>query len=247
MSKNSICNEFFKYALVCIIFLMALFPIVKFPLAAFDLDSKCAGKAELAAAYVHVDFLQSHKTIHKMNLAAVRGEVNWNIWSGLILKPMFLYGHGKNKDSVIQAGVGLGFLIPVYEQICITPTVGVQWGWLKTTLAFENPFDPANDIHFREKFRSVSPYVGFELTYTICQGWRVVGCVQYCWSKTHTIVSPLIDEKSHSEGFAYSGMIEYDLCENWSINVGGAYNNSLTKEKDGIRAYGGKLGIAYWF
>ena len=53
--------------------------------------------------------------------------------------------------------------------------------------------------------------------------------------------------KSKPKGSNYGVMIEHDLNDRWSINLGGAYNTSLTKEKHGIRGYGGRLGCAYWF
>jgi outer membrane scaffolding protein for murein synthesis (MipA/OmpV family) len=98
-----------------------------------------------------------------------------------------------------------------------------------------------------EKFRSISPYLSIEGSYTFTKGWRVVGTIQYSYSRTHTIVKPLVDDKSHSEGFSYSAMIEHDLTQQWSVNLGGAYNLSLTKEKHGMRIWGFKLGIARWF
>jgi len=53
--------------------------------------------------------------------------------------------------------------------------------------------------------------------------------------------------KEHSSGSAFSAMIEQDLNKYWSVNLAGAYNNSMSKEKNGMRAYGVKLGIARWF
>ena len=127
------------------------------------------------------------------------------------------------------------------------PLTGVNWGWLKTKLEIENPFNPLANIDLTEKFRSISPYVAFEASYTFCPGWRVVGNIQYAWSRTHTTIEPFIKDTSHSEGFSYSGMIEYDLNPCWSVNLGALYNQSLTKEKHGLRGWGCKLGLAYWF
>ena len=98
-----------------------------------------------------------------------------------------------------------------------------------------------------ERFRSCSPYLALELSYTFRPFCRLVLNYQYAWSRTHTTISRIVNEKSHSEGFSYSGMLEHDLNNNWSVSVGGAYNVSLTKEKHGLRAYGCKVGVAYWF
>jgi hypothetical protein len=42
-------------------------------------------------------------------------------------------------------------------------------------------------------------------------------------------------------------MLETDINDCWSVNIGGAYNISLSHEKHGLRAYGGRLALAYWF
>jgi Protochlamydia outer membrane protein len=213
--------------------------------------NECCGKAEISAAYVHIDVLESGHTIHRMDLPAVKADLNWKIWSGLILKPTFIYGHGKHKDEILQAGTGIGFCYPVNSQFYLTPQVGFNYNLIKSSIDFENPFNSLIKFSISEKFQSYSPYVAFESSYTLCQGFRVVGTIQYAWSRTKTTLKPNLDpnfkKHSHSEGFTYSGMIEYDLNEHWSVNMGGAYNVSLTKEKHGMRIWGGKLGIAYWF
>lgn len=213
--------------------------------------NECCGKAELSAAYVHIDVLESNKTVHRMDVPAVKADLNWKVWSGFIVKPTFLYGHGKHKDEVMQAGAALGFCYPVCEQLYLTPQVGFNYGLIKTSMDIKIPMDPVVKIHLTEKFRSYSPYVAIEGSYKICQGFRVCGTIQYSWSKTKTTIDPKLDpnfkENSHSEGFTYSGLIEYDLNNCWSVNIGGAYNVSLTKEKHGMRIWGGKVGIAYWF
>ncbi len=219
---------------------------------------ECCGKAEISPAYIHIDVLESNKTVHRMDLGAIKGDVNWRFWGPLLVKPTFLYGKGRGKDEAIQAGAGLGLCLPFREKWYFTPTVGVNWGWIKTGLEVDIPVPIPNPppsmppfvlVPFKltEKFRSISPYVSFEASYTITKGWRVVGCIQYSYSRTHTIIKPFVHDKSHSEGFSYSGMIEHDLNEKWSINIGAAYNLSLTKEKHGMRLWGCKLGIARWF
>ena len=131
-------------------------------------------------------------------------------WGPLVVKPTFLYGKGRGKDEAVQAGVGLGVCLPVKEKWCFTPIVGVNWGWIKTRLELDIPVpipNPPPDVppfvivpfKLTEKFRSISPYVSFEATYTITKGWRAVGCIQYSYSRTHTFIKPFVHDKSHSK------------------------------------------------
>ncbi len=229
--------------LFCLIFASA-------PLMAYDY----CGKAEISPAFVHIDVLESGKTVHRMDLGAIKCDANWNFWGPMLLKPTFLYGKGKSKDEAIQAGIGLAACFPFREKWYFTPGIGVNWGWIKTGLEVEAPVFVENlpepllvKLKLTEKFRSISPYINFEASYTFVKGWRVVGNIQYSYSRTHTIIKPFVHDKSHSEGFSYSGMLEHDLNAHWSINAGGAYNLSLTKEKHGMRIWGFKLGLACWF
>ncbi len=212
------------------------------------------GKVDLAPAYVHIDVLKSGKTIHKMDMPAIKGDMYYRVWSGLVVKPTFLYAHGRHLDRLWTAGAGIGFCIPCKEYGCITPIAGCNWGELKTKEDIhalqETAEGPIEVVvpGVAEKFRTVSPYVGVEATYNFCPGFRIVGCYQYSWSRTHTTLSKELGKfKENSKGSSYSAMLEYDLTPQWSVNLGGAYNCSLSKEKHGIRGYGFKLGVAYWF
>lgn len=222
------------------------------------------GKADIGAAYVHIDILFSGHTVHKMDVAAIKGDLNYRVWSGFVVKPTFLFGGGRNDNEVATGGVGLGFAVPVCNTITLTPLVGCNWGYLRTTFKYPHPITEALGIapRVRERFRSQSPYVGFEASWTFRPTWRFVFCYQYAWSRTHTQlrlagVDPAdlpvglkkedTNSRSHAKGSNISGMIEHDLNDNWSVNLGAAYNNSLSKEKHGLRGWGVKLGVAYWF
>jgi len=63
-------------------------------LSAIEENINCRGKFDIGPAYVHVDFLESGKTFHKMDLAAVRADLNVRVWSGLIIRTPILYGQG---------------------------------------------------------------------------------------------------------------------------------------------------------
>lgn len=212
------------------------------------------GKIDLAPAFAHIDVLYKGRTMHKMDLGGVKGDIYYRVWSGLVLKPSLLYARGEKEDRVLTGGIGVGFCMPFKQCFCFTPVVGINWGELRTKveyhIAFPNPqtglFEGAT-IHLKQKFHSSSPYVGFEFSYTFIPCWRLVGNYQYSWSRTRTFIQGQGTTKDNSKGSSYSAMIEYDITKKWSVNFGGMYNCSLSKEKHGLRAYGFKLGLAYWF
>jgi len=229
-------------------------------LNAQDCTNLCRGKVDIGPAYVHVDFLQSGKTYHRMDLAAVRADLHYRVWSGIIIKPTFLYGHGKKSNELITGGIGLGFCIPLQQYLpcqwnmTLTPLVGINWGYVRTPFKKKIDFlGTVTVLELHQKFHSTSPYIGAEISWTFIPAWRLVVSYQYAWSRTHTTITarkieaPDVKDKSKSEGCSISGMLEHDLTANWSINLGAAYNNSLSKEKHGLRGWGLKLGIAYWF
>lgn len=207
------------------------------------------GKADIGLTWVHIDLLEHGKTVHKMDLPGIRGDLSYKIWKGLLIKPQLLLAHGGHSDHVVSAGIGFGACLPVRKGLFLTPIIGINCGHLKTVINLNLP------INVIEKFRSYSPYIGLEGSWTFCKVWRIVGCYQYAWSytnthftKTHTPADIFLKTtRSHTEGSSISGMIEHDFTDWFSMNLGGAYNSSLTKEKHGVRAYGLKLGFAVWF
>lgn len=204
----------------------------------------CRGKAEIAPAYAHIDVLESGKTVHQINLAAVKADASIMLWQGLCLKPNLLYGTGN--ATLVTTGLGLGYIFPVQDNLCITPSVGVNYTFVKTQITYKNTF--FGEIILKEKFQSVSPYIGIEAAYTFCPSWRICAFIQYAWSSTWTHIKGMDpSSRGHSDGANYGLMIEHDLNNQWSINVGGAYNESLSKEKHGLRGAGVKLGLARWF
>lgn len=201
----------------------------------------CRGKVDVAPAYVHLDVLNFGKTVKTMDMPAVKVDSNYLIYKGLCIKPGFLYGY--NRGSLLTAGAGLGYSIPI-KSWCFTPAIGVNYTQVKTTI----PLDFGGlKIKASEKFRSWSPYIALEVFYKIVEGWRIGVQVQYAWSRSHTTIKDFGSDKSNAKGPNYSLLIERDFCEHWSLNLGFAYNVSLTREKHGLRGYGTKLGLARWF
>jgi len=219
-----------------------------------SLSAKICGKWDVAPAYVHVDVLQHEKTIHRMDLGGIKTDATVVVWKGLCFKPQLLVVG--NRGGLVSTGLGIGHCTPIYKWCMVTPSVGVIYTNLHTKLNL--PIEVAEGVHVviphvKERFWSVSPYVGLDVCFTLPCDWRIVGQVQFSWSRTRTTLSksgPLgftNKDTSKSQGPSYGVLIEHDFTKCFSVNVGAAYNTSLTKEKHGLRGYGGKIGFAYWF
>ncbi len=221
-----------------------LFSIISFLLslvASKYLFSDCRGKVDIAPAFVHLDVLNFGKTVKTMDIPALKIDSNYLIYKGLCIKPGFLYG--SNRGSLLTAGMGLGFFIPI-NAWCVTPSIGVNYTQLKTKIPLV-----LTEVKFlaQEKFRSWSPYIAMEIFYKVIKGLRIGVQVQYAWSRSHVTIKNIGSDKSNAKGPSYAMLLERDFCEHWSLNLGVAYNISLTREKHGLRGYGMKLGVARWF
>jgi hypothetical protein len=202
---------------------------------------ECFGKVDAGPTFIHVDVLEFNKTVKKLDMGGVKADASIQLWKGIYLKPCVIYGNGQGE--IISSGLGIGHYTPIIDKLYLTPIVGASYTQLQTTINL----DMLGLRHLKERFRSLSPYLALEISYCFCPGFRICAQYQYAWSRTHTTIKHLTHSKSHSRGSNYSAMIEYDLNQKWSVNFGGAYNESLTREKHGLRAYGFKTGLAYWF
>lgn len=202
------------------------------------------GKIDVGPAYLHVDVLESGKTVKKINMPGLKADAPFLVWNGVCLKPTILYG-GAGSTQILSFGCGVGHYTPINKVFSVTPVVGLTYTLFKTTFHIPVAEDVKLDLH--ERFRSISPYVSLEATYTFCVGWRVTGLYQYVWSHSDTKIKGMGTTKSNPKGSNFGLMVEYDLNNKWSLNLGAAYNESLTAEKHGLRGYGARLGFAYWF
>jgi hypothetical protein len=214
---------------------------VGFLIAKSPLHADFKGRVELSPTYVHMDILESGVTIERMDLMAIKADATISHDCGLTLKPTFLYG--SNSGGLILAGVGLGQYIPINDTWKVMPMIGISYCKIWTSIDFHE-FELTN---LREKFYSLSPYIGGDVYYNFAPTWRACVSVQYAWSRTKTTIELLGTDKSHTQGPNYAAMIEKDLNDEWSVNLGVGYNIGLSKEKHGLRATGIKLGIARWF
>lgn len=224
-----------------------------------SVSAECWGKIDIAPAYLHLDVLNSGRTSQRLDMGAIRADATVGICKGYgwVLKPTVMYGSTFGQSWLFTGGIGVGHCTPIScisDSLILTPSVGVIYTHLRTKCDIQQEVPPFGLLTFpdcRERFRSVSPYLGLEALYSFTDSFRVCGSYQYSWSQTKTkingIPGGLKSYRSHSEGPSYGALIEYDLLKCLSINLGVGYNYGLTKEKHGLRGMGVKVGLAYWY
>lgn len=200
------------------------------------------GKVEIAPAYVHIDVISHHKTVQKLDLKGVRGEASVALL-GYYVKPYGVYAKGKGCE-LTSTGASFGRCIPIVERILLSTQFGASYTLLKSS----HPTDWSKKVH--EHFEGWAPFIGAELVVTLFKGLRLSGSGQYSWSHSHLRIRHIMRSKQYKEkarGPTYNAMLEYDLNACWSINIAGMYNESFSREKNGIRGKGCKAGLAFWF
>lgn len=207
------------------------------------------GKLDLGGGWLVVDVLESGKTVDTLHMTGSKGDATILVYEGIAVKGGYVYGWG---DGTLTSGtVAAGYYLPLgcchswLEGFSILPTVGITFTYLSTRVDLNPDISAFKDL--KERFRSDSPYIGFDFAYTFNEKWTLMGTYQYGWSRTHTKIKPFVSSKSHSDGPNYNLGIEYNIDEHWVINLGVGYNIMLTHEKHGLRGKGLKLGIAYYF
>lgn len=229
-----------KYAARIVCFLLAAF----LSLTPESLLAECWAKIEAGPAYLHLDVLESGHTIKEINMAAVKADSSFLVWKGICLKPTILYGR-QGHSEIASGGCGIGQYIPLGGKCSITPSIGCNFTQFKTNIHL--PLSEAFKLKLKERFRSISPYVSLDGSWCFAQGWRLIGVYQYVWSKSWTKIKGFGTDTSHPKGSNYGLVLERDINDHWSVNIGAAYNLSLTKEKHGLRGCGVRLAFAYWF
>jgi hypothetical protein len=225
--------------------LSRLFFVSAFLCLCNQVNADLCGKIDAGPTYLHIDVLESGHTIKKIDMPAIKVDATQFIWNGVCLKPTILYA-GRGNTKIMSGGCGIGHYTPIGDKCSITPSVGCNFTQFNTTL-HNYPVMPDYFLDLKERFRSISPYVCIDASYCFVKGWRVIGSYQYVWSKTYTKIKGQHTTKSTPEGSNYGLMVERDLNDNWSVNLGAAYNSSLTKERHGLRGYGVRLGLAFWY
>lgn len=207
------------------------------------------GKLDLGGVLMDIDILESGKTIETLHMTGTKGDATVLVYEGITVKGGFLYGWGDGelRSGTVAAGyyLPLGCFHPMCEGFSILPTVGITFTYLSTRVDLNPDIPELQDL--KERFRSDSPFIGFDFGYTFNEKWSIMGTYQYGWSRTHTKIKPFVSSKSHSDGPNYNLGIEYNFDEHWVINFGLGYNIMLSHEKHGLRGKGAKLGVAYYF
>lgn len=211
-----------------------------------SLQGEIRGKLGLAPVLLDVDILESGKTIETLHMKGVKGDATVLFYKGFCIKPGFLWGQGHGE--LTAGNIALGCYVPICKDLKILPNIGCTWSYLHTTLDLEEVML----FGLRERFRSSSPFLAMEISYSITDKWTLIGVYQYAWSRTHTKISShhtgtVASDKSHTCGPNYSLGVDYSFNEHWSLVFGVGYNITLSKEKHGLRGKGAQLGVAYYF
>lgn len=205
-----------------------------------SLAADCNGRIDIGPVFLRIDNLENEKTVRTLYLGGLRADATIMIYSGLCVKPSYLYATGK---SDLQGGsVGLGYCLPLPCKIVITPSFGLT----------ETRFKGYTDIpeygltHLKERFISRGYYIGCDVSWTFIDHWRLYAIGQYGWSRVHTKVGPF-KFHNNAEGPNFALALERDLSEQFSATLSAGYNSSLDDDKFGIRGAGLKLGFCYWW
>lgn len=209
--------------------------------------AECSGKADLGGVYLKVDIIEAKKTAKSISMGGVRGDATVLVYKGFCIKPSFITAWGKENSHLYTGSIGIGHYFPINKQICFLPTVGINMSEMTDRNKVQSVGSGLEDVKFKRKFRSYSPYIGIDVTWSFCDSFMITGVAQYAWARTHSSVADFYSAKGHSSGPNFGILLDYYLNKCWSINAGFGYNSSLSDEKHGMRVKGGKIGVAYWF
>ena len=223
------------------------------------------GHADAGPAFYRVQTLEDGTVTSEIDMYGVRADGTFLPFkdSGFAIKSAGSYARGDG--DFISYGVGIGYYIPFFKCCYFVPTMGLSWTDLRTDIDlpgsdFSGLLPP--DFVFqdiREKFDSNSRYLGFELMCQVCEPVWATFIYQYAWASTDTVLThPDFEsvlgfpdgkfiKKGTSRGSNFALAFDYYFCENVSASLAGGFNSSLDEDRLGIRAYGVKLSIGYYF
>jgi hypothetical protein len=226
-----------------------------------ELSAAPKGKIDAGPIYLDADVELHGETIKTMEMLGFSATgtilfchdlgLDTRLLDGLCLKPRFLIAGGEG--DLWNAGIGLGYYIPLSSCFTVIPNAGVTWGELEVK-DIDIPADPSIPapafLGSSQKFKSTSPYMGIDLSLT--QGsWMFNGMIQYAWSATKTYTNTVafgnFFSDTESKGFNYAAQVDYYFTDCWSVNAAIAHNTSRSKERNGLKITGGRLGLGYTF
>lgn len=209
-------------------------------------SSACAeikGKVDSGSIYMKIDILRDGNSIKELKLGGVGGNGTFvHTGSGFAVKPTFTVAEGNGTDYH-QFGCGLGWYIPICQWGSFTPVVGGATSRMMTT----TDFPPLGLANVGQRFQTSSFYVGGDLAVHLGKCFLVSGGVQYNWSQTSMDLGAVLHTDTSTTGpYAYL-MVDYYLNKCWSLQVAGAFSRVISKEKDGTKGQGIRIGSAHTF
>lgn len=221
--------------------LLTLFLLLSFTQAMAEIK----GRADLGAVYAEVDILESGKTIETLHMKGAKFDSTIVLYQGYTVKASALWceEHG----GLTSGTLAVGYMVPIGQRWKFLPNVGMNWSYLHTTVEFKDFGLQLGRTHFKERFRSDTPFIGLDIGFAITDDLTLIAMYQYGWARTHTKIRTIASQKSHSCGPNYALALDYSIAEHWSLSLAGSYNITLSKEKHGLRGKGLKLGVAYYF
>lgn len=220
-----------------------------------SLSAGLHGRFDLAPVVMDVKVQEQGHTIKTLDMVGARADATLQVVEGygFVLKPFFMSASGGG--DLIQGGINVGHYTPISEKISVTPIIGWSGSRLNTNLSREFYKQTMFVSSARERFHASSLNLGLEVAYAFTPSWILTGIYQYGFARTNTRITmniPYMGDKTfyskgHSQGSNAALVLDYYVTQNWIISAGAAYNNSLSKEKHGLKAFGGKLGIGYYY
>lgn len=205
-----------------------------------SLQAICKGKLDVAPTWMKIDVLEFGKTVRRLDISGARVSADYFVWNNIMARGTFLAGRGDANFETYS--IGLGACLP-YKQLYFTPHAGITYTNFRTSFDLPQFFL----FHLKQHFTSYGPYVGIDAQWCITDKWRIGGGFVYAWGRTKTVVKPIQKAKSSTKGPNYTILVERDIGDKWSLNIGAGYNRSLDREKHGLKGKGIKIGLTRWF
>ena len=197
------------------------------------------GQNDAGPIGLEVKLTESGDTLRRQTMFGFSDSATILLENGICFKPSLLVASGDG-GSLLNTGLGVGYLIPIWKGFYLTPQVAITYGTLDTHVPFLGET-------VSEEMRSWTPSLGFDVSYMITPCWGISGSYLYGWSSTRTALGPYPKDKSESTGGNYRLQVDYYFKKWLSLNATFAYNSSMSKEKHGLTAVGGRIGFGVCF